>query len=65
MDLRLTFDPANSAYRLPPLPYLTEVLTQLPTAKTAAALDVLLPHRWSAAATPIASTPSAEQVVTH
>jgi transposase len=32
---------------VPPLPYLTDVLTKLPAASTAAQLDALLPHRWS------------------
>lgn len=34
-------------HRVPPLPYLTDVLTKLPAASTAAELDALLPHRWS------------------
>jgi transposase len=32
---------------VPPLPYLTDVLTKLPAATTAAQLDALLPPRWS------------------
>jgi transposase len=32
---------------VPPLPYLTDVLTKLPAANTVAQLDALLPPRWS------------------
>jgi hypothetical protein len=33
---------------VPPLPYLTDVLAELPTAPTAAELDALFPDRWAA-----------------
>jgi transposase len=33
---------------VPPLPYLTDILAKLPTARTASDLDALLPHPWSA-----------------
>jgi transposase len=34
-------------YGVPPLPYLTDVLTKLPTARTLVDLDALLPDRWA------------------
>jgi transposase len=43
-------------YGVPPLPYLTDVLTKLPTARTVFELDALLPDRWAAMrATPASS----------
>ena len=51
---------------VPPLPYLTDVLAQLPTARTPSELDALLPHRWSPpASTPVTPAPSTEQAITH
>jgi transposase len=46
-------------YGVPPLAYLTAILPQLPTARTADDLDALLPHRWvPPTAPPAAPTPS-------
>lgn len=53
-------------YGVPPLPYLTDVLSKLPTASTDAELDALLPDRWrSATAALTTAESSAEQPITH
>jgi transposase len=53
-------------YGVPPLPYLTDVLSKLPTARTDAELDALLPDRWrSATAALTTAESSAEQPITH
>jgi transposase len=51
---------------VPPLPYLTDVLTKLSAARTAFELDALLPDRWSASTAALA-TPcsSAAPTITH
>jgi transposase len=51
---------------IPPLPYLTDVLTKLSAARTASELDALLPDRWSASTAALA-TPcsSAAPTITH
>jgi len=51
---------------VPPLPYLTDVLTKLPTARTASALEALLPNRWpsSTATLAIPESPT-EHAITH
>lgn len=53
---------------VPPLPYLTDVLTKLPTARTTSELEPLLPHRWVPPASPagqLDSTTSAQPSLTH
>lgn len=52
---------------VPPLPYLTDVLAKLPTARTPAELDALLPDRWSAETPATASyaIPAPDQPTTH
>lgn len=54
-------------YGVPPLPYLTATLTQLPTARTAADLDALLPHRWVPPTVPTGAPtpPDGDPAITH
>jgi len=53
-------------YGVPPLPYLTDVLSRLRTARTDSELDALLPDRWrSPTAALTTAESSAEQPITH